>query len=555
MERVTIPQLIARTAAAHPKRSALQRQGRQGLDTITYSQLVSRVEMLARWIMAQGGKPGERIALLAPNGPEWVVAGLAIIRAGRVLVPLDMQFTPDEVFGLTDHSEATSIILSQQYANIVQLRDYPGLSQWPLENLIKDLETLKGSSEPFPEITPDDLAFLIYTSGTSGAPKGVPMSHHNVTSNVLAVSERLQPRATDVWLSLLPLSHGLELCMGLLAPLSCGACICYPRSRRPDQILGAMRDSGTTVMITVPAVLDYFAKVIRSKAPKGWRGALVRKTLALFPNSMRRRLVAKLSGMPVGNIRGVVCGGAFVSEDLETIWASLGLPIIQGYGLTEAGPVIAVNVVGNPTRASAGKVLPICKVQIAGANDLGVGEIQIKSPSMMSCYYNNEEATTATFTSDGWLKTGDLGYIDANGEMHISGRSKDVIITGNGLNVYPEEIEAKLEEHRYVRKACVVQKPITSKGRRAERDGDQVWAVVVLDEDELRIDNPKVLENEEELSKVLWQILADTNTRLAAYKRPAGIDLWAELPITRSGKVQRQRVRQVLSDGAAHPRA
>jgi long-chain acyl-CoA synthetase len=543
----SIPQLIARSVERYGERPALQRQLRHGLESMSYEVLAAHVESLARWIVAQGGEPGDRIALLAPNGPDWIVAALGVIQAGRVLVPLDMQLTPDEVLSLSEHSGAAVHIISRHYSHLQQLRDYPGMSQWPLEDLMSDLTRLPGAQGPLPVRKLDDLAILLYTSGTSGAPKGVPMTHRNITTNVLAVTERLEPLPTDVWLSLLPLSHGLELCMGFLAPLGCGASICYPRSRRPDQIIAAMRDSGVTVMVTVPAILDFFAKVVRSKAPRGWRGKLIQWTLSLAPMGLRRTLVARLSGFPISRIRGVVCGGAFLSPDLENIWIRLGLPIIQGYGLTEAGPVVAVNVTRRPTHASAGKLLPIVQVRIVDPDHMGVGEILVKSPGVMKEYYRNPEATEAVFTADGWLRTGDLGYLDSRGELHVAGRSKDVIITGSGLNVYPEEIEAKLEEHQFVRKACVVQRPITARGRRAEREQDQVWAVVVLDEDALRAEDPRLLEEPDRLSKLLEQILRDTNARLAPYKRPAGIDLWAELPITRSGKVQRQRVRQTLT--------
>jgi long-chain acyl-CoA synthetase len=255
--------------------------------------------------------------------------------------------------------------------------------------------------------------------------------------------------------------------------------------------------------------------------------------------------------MPVGRIRGIVCGGAFLSAELEDIWRRLGLPIIQGYGLTEAGPVVAVNRTDRPTRQSAGKILPPARVRIDNPDAHGVGEILVKSPGVMTGYFKNPEATAATFTEDGWLRSGDLGYIGPEGELHIAGRSKDVIITGNGLNVYPEEIETKLEEHRFVRKACVVQKPITTGGRRAQREGDEVWAVVVLDEDELNRADPEMIHDKAKVQSLLRQILADTNARLAPYKRPAGMDLWAELPITHSGKVQRQRVRQTLTTAAS----
>jgi long-chain acyl-CoA synthetase len=474
------------------------------------------------------------------------VAALAIIGAGRVLVPLDMQLTPDECLGLVEHSEATAIIASRQYSQLDNLRDHPGLSQWPLEDLVADIHLLTGSRDPLPERDADDTAILLYTSGTSGAPKGVPMSHHNITSNVIAVTKRLHPDTSDVWLSLLPLSHGLELCMGLLAPLSCGASICYPRSRRPEIIMDAMRQSGTTVMITVPAILDFFAKAVRSRAPKGWRGKLMRGGLRLLPPAIRRRVIALLSGMPIGTLRGVVCGGAFLLPELEATWRALGLPIIQGYGLTEAGPVVAVNRRYGPTVCSAGKLIETAEVQIVEKDAQGVGEILVKSAGVMAEYFKNPEATAQTFTEDGWLRTGDLGYLDDRGELHVAGRSKDVIITGNGLNVYPEEIEAKLEEHHLVTKACVVQRPITSGGRRAERDGDQVWAVIVLDEDTVRAECPEALSEPEAMHRLLGLVLTETNARLAPYKRPAGMDIWAELPITRSGKVQRQRVRQHL---------
>jgi long-chain acyl-CoA synthetase len=544
---VTIQQLFAKAVAEHGERPALERQTRSGLEVQTYEVLAAHVDRLARWIVAQGGLGGERVALIGPNGPDWVLAALAVIHAGRVLVPLDMQFTSSEVLELIEHSEATALITSRRYDHDEELKNFPGLTRWPLEDLVRDVTRLRGAQGPLPASRPEEMAILLYTSGTSGAPKGVPMTHRNVTTNVLAVSERLLPRPTDAWLSLLPLSHGLELCMGLLAPLCNGASICYPRSRRPELILRAMRDSGTTVMVTVPAVLDFFARAIRSKAPKGWRGKLMSFAISRIPRRLRRPLIARLSGMPLAKVRGVVCGGAFLPPEIEDIWRALGLPIIQGYGLTEAGPVVSVNQAKNPSRSSAGRPLEIAMVRISQPGEENIGEIQVRSPGVMSGYFKNPEATGATFTEDGWLKTGDLGHIDDYGELHVVGRSKDVIITGSGLNVYPEEIEAKLQEHPLVRLACVVQRPIEGRSRRAQRDQDQVWAVVVLDEEALREQDPSVLGNKEHLSRLMSQVLSETNSRLAPYKRPAGAECWHDLPITRSGKVQRQSVRDRLS--------
>jgi long-chain acyl-CoA synthetase len=315
-----------------------------------------------------------------------------------------------------------------------------------------------------------------------------------------------------------------------------------------------MRDAKASVLPCVPAVLEFFARAIRQRAPGGWRGKMVRLALALMPMGMRRWSVTKLSGMPLGSLRAVICGGAFLPLELEDFWRGMGQPIIQGYGMTEAGPVVSVNRLKRPTRQSAGKLVENVEVRIADKNAEGIGEIQVKSPGVMKGYFKNEEATREAFTEDGWLRTGDLGYMDDKDELHVAGRLKDVIITGNGLNVYPEEVEAKLQEHPLVKMACVVQRPIAARGRRAERDGDQVWAAVVLDPEALEREMPQIMNDTKKLQELISQILAETNSRLAPYKRPAGADNWEELPLTRSGKVRRQKVREIyLKGGETEP--
>jgi long-chain acyl-CoA synthetase len=302
-------------------------------------------------------------------------------------------------------------------------------------------------------ITAESVAEVVFTSGTTGAPKGVILSHGNIVANVRAVGEVIQARPSDRLLSILPLSHMLEQTVGLLLPLSGGGSVVYPASRQSNEIFRALARHGITAMVLVPQALQLFYDAIerevrRSGHEARWAAALQAARGA--PTPVRRLIFRQVHRRMGGRFRFFVCGGAPLSPARGERWETLGVPVLQGYGLTEAAPVVTGTAARDRRPDSVGAVLPGQSLRIAGD-----GEVLIAGPNVTAGYWRNPEATAAAFV-DGWYRTGDLGEIDAAGFVRLKGRKKDMIVLPNGLNVYAEDVENALRQQPGVHDAAAL---------------------------------------------------------------------------------------------------
>ncbi|MEZ7873729.1 MAG: AMP-binding protein [Bacteroidales bacterium] len=427
-------------------------------ERLTYGQFGDRVERLTEVFNKHGIKKGERVAILGNNMPNWAVSYFAITTSSRVAVPILPDFTAFEIANVIEHSESTVIIVSDKL-------NYK-LSKNILENFtlvvnMDSLEVLSAKDElqyivnELPD--PSDVATIIYTSGTSGTSKGVTLSHRNLVSQNYMANRLLPMFKEDVFLSILPLSHAYECSLGLILPFSRGAQVVYlDGAPTPSLLLPALAEVKPTIMLSVPLIVEKIYKnKIRPMFTKNWIMQV------LYSIHFIRRVFHKIAGKKLcqtfgGRLRFFGIGGSKLDGVVERFLADAGFPYGIGYGLTETSPLLAGAIPGKVTWQSTGPQLPDIEMKILNPNKKGIGEIVVKGPNVMLGYYKDPETTATCFTEDGWFRTKDLGYIDKKRNLYIKGRKDNMIVGPNGENIYPEEIEAVINEHDLVLESLVI---------------------------------------------------------------------------------------------------
>lgn len=442
--------------------------------SLTWSQVLLDIVRWQAALIQEGFEPGDRVAIMLKNCPTWVVFDQAALGLGLVTVPLYTSDRPENVAHVLRDSGAKLLLIAtaehwyplQKACNtlsslerVVTIRNLPegegdtrlrGLNEWLPE---------KTESQPRHVVSdPDTLATIVYTSGTTGKSKGVMLSHRNLLSTSWGALQTFDIYPSDLFLSFLPLSHCLERLAGYYLPVMAGAAVAYARSFQ--QLQEDLVHVRPTVLVTVPRIFERIQATLRSKLDKGPRHARWLFDLAVsigysrFEHAQGRAswnpghllwpllklLVAnKLMARLGGRLRLSVSGGAALSTDISRTFIGLGLPIIQGYGLTETSPVIGVNRVQDNLPSSIGHAIPGVEVRLGESNAL-----HVRGPNVMLGYWNNPEATRAVMTDDGWLNTGDIAQIDADGHITITGRIKEIIVLNNGEKIPPSDMEAAI---------------------------------------------------------------------------------------------------------------
>ncbi len=421
-----------------------------------------------------GIRPGDRVAILGANMPNWGVAFFAITSMGAVAVPLLPDFHEREIQTFLDHAGCDAMFVSaKQHARIRDLA-VPRLRHVILlesfELLPADcVEAKPGSHSPIwteavgevpsTEVHEDDLASIIYTSGTTGKSKGVMLTHRNIVFNAVQV-QTIQPvQADDVFLSILPLSHTYENTLGLVLPVMRGASVWYlDKPPTPNILLPALEKVRPTLMLSVPLVIE---KIYKQRVLKKFTGsALLRR---VYDTERGRKFLHRMAGKKLmktfgGRLHFFGIGGAKLDPNAERFLREARFPYAVGYGLTETAPMLAGANPQNVRYQSTGPAMEGVELRIANADSVtGEGEIEARSLSVMRGYYNEPELTREAFTHDGWFRTGDLGVFDADGHLYIKGRLKNLIIGAGGENIYPEEIEHVINNYEYVVESLVVE--------------------------------------------------------------------------------------------------
>ncbi len=503
----TLVQLLREAADRFEARPALLFRPGIRYQTWSYRQLWEESGRVASLLQQRGLNKGDRALLWGPNCPQWVLAFFGCVRAGVIVVPLDMQSPQDFVARVTDKTQPALAFVSRITPEHDGLQ-LPKVYFEELGDLIRDL--------PPPldvEATGADLAEIMFTSGTTGNPKGVMITHANLISNLEAADQYIPSKPSYRLISILPLSHMFEQMASLLMTLRGGGNIAYPTSRQPTVLFRAMRERKVTTMLLVPQALDLFMKGIerevrRQGKERVWR--IMMRIARYAPIPLRRLLFRSVHKQFGGSLRFIVSGGAALDPELGEKWSMLGIKIIQAYGTTEASPAISAHTLAKPRFDSVGQPLPGVEVVISEE-----GEVLLKGPNITPGYWEDPENTTAVF-EDGWYKTGDQGYLDQQGYLHLQGRKKDMIVLPSGQNVFPDDIEAILRKHTGVRDAVVVGLPRGS--------GIEVHAALLLEDPQVA---PEV---------VSW-----ANHQLAEHQQIRGSTVWPEedFPRTHTLKVKK----------------
>lgn len=488
---------------------------------ISYLDLYDYAYRMANWYQSHSLEKGDAILLWAPNSPEWVAALLACSLTGVIAVPLDARVQPDFVRHIAAETGAKAGIKSR-FMNIDT--DIPW---WDTGDLLRQIREIPPIFNE-PEITGNDILEIVYTSGTTAEPKGVILTNKNIVSNIASLSEVLSYKKYWKFLSVLPLSHMLEQNVGLFIPLFYGCSITYLRTRKSAAIMQAMQEEAVTSIITVPLMLQTLREgILREIESRGATRAFDRlhQIAGKLPRRVRRILFRSVLKKFGNKLDFFAVGGAPLDMDVEDFWNGLGLKVLQGYGLTETSPLVTCNTLKNPQAGTVGRSLPGQEIKLSAD-----GEILVRGDNVTQGYYKRPDLQEKYFT-DGWYRTGDIGEIDSEGYLRIKGRTKNMILTASGMNVYPEDIESELNRTAGVREACVLGE---------EREGQTViHAVLLLDEG---VNNGKA-------------IVEAANANLGDHQKIQAFTVWdkPDFPRTTTLKVQRRFVLEELESkhGAA----
>jgi long-chain acyl-CoA synthetase len=560
LKNVTIIELLVAINRRFSNIPAVQAKRGDGFYSISYIDLGRHTSDTSYTLKTLGVEWGDRVAILSESRPEWSVAFFGIVSCAGVTVPMDAKLSDAEIEFILNDSEAKCLFTSDHFIErILALK--PKLKFLKQIILFDDaqgegLMFLKNFKVPenevsYREITPDDIALTVYTSGTTGTAKGVQLTFKNLLFEVMSLNDYVEFKPGDQFLSILPLNHMLELTGGLIAPLYAGGTITYCDSIKPTNILKLMQETKTTTMICVPLVLKMFHDSIIKKAEglPGFKKKLffglmaLSKFLLKFKISVGRSFFGAVHSQFGGRLRCFVSGGAPLDPIVEENFSAMGFNVLQGYGLTETSPVITVNTFKERKYGSVGIPLKGLEVKILPNSETGrkEGEIITKGPQVMLGYYRNPEKT-AEVLKDGWFYTGDIGYFDKDGFLFISGRIKNMIVLGAGKKVFPEEIEEVMSASPLIKEICVLGR-VADRG--ARKGCEEVYAVVVPNLDPFAKEER---DNKEIVKKKISEELSRLGGNLAEYKRIMDFDVWYdELPKTSTRKIKRKVLLELIS--------
>lgn len=554
LSKISIIELLITVNRRFSSHVALQIKEGDGFRALTYTRLGMRTAGTSFYLMKLGVEKGDRVAIFSESRPEWAVALFGIVSCAGIVVPMDVKLSDTEIEFILNDCQAKCVFVSKKVLETI-LRVKPKLP------LIKDiicldevasdgvllLKDFKVSEKEISHrgIQPEDTALIVYTSGTTGVAKGVEITYKNLLFEVMSLNNYIDFSPKDNFLSILPLNHLLELTGGLIAPLYAGARVTYCDSLKPPALMKLMQETKTTTMICVPLVLKMFhggiLKKIEDMNPRKkklfYRMLGLSRFLLNFNIRIGRLLFRQLHQQFGGYLKCFVSGGAPLDPRVEEDFHALGFNVLQGYGLTETSPVLTVNTFSERKYTSVGIPLKGVEVQITKNKlDDHEGEIIARGPNIMRGYYKNEEKTKEVL-KDGWFHTGDIGYLDDDGFLYITGRIKNMIVLGGGKKVFPEEIEEVMSKSKLIKEMCVVGLKATA-GLKAGTE--EVFAVIVPNSDEFSE------EEKQNKSIIKDKIAAEINqlsSNLAEYKKISDFMLYFdELPKTSTKKVKRKEV-------------
>jgi long-chain acyl-CoA synthetase len=501
---------------------------------LKYGDLTARASKLASYLIESGVKHGDRIALLSESKPEWGVGFFGVVRSGAIVVPLDIKLTETELVNILSDCAPNTVLVDAKHQALIDAvkmkvssiqnvycLDAEGDADHPSIDSLEPKKVCEGRDRML-----DEVALIVYTSGTTGNPKGVQTTFGNIIFQVNCFNEIAGMCETDKFLSILPLNHLLELTGGFLGVLTNGGTVCFSHSLFPQEIIKSMRELQITGMVSVPLFF------------KSLKGAIERdlKKKGVPPEGIKAAAPA-IKEQFGGHLRVFICGGAPLDVEVAEFFQMLGVPVLQGYGLTETSPVISGNALSANCVGSVGQALPGVEVKIdTKAEGDTEGEILTRGPHVMKGYYKRDDLTSEVIDKDGWFHTGDIGRIDDNGFLFITGRIKNLIVLGGGKKVFPEEVETAFSNSTLIKECCVCSR----KSSDGFKEGTEEVCVVVVPADSILAEHKN---DAEAVKQAVKKELDELGQHLAPYKRPTRIFIHdGDLPKTPTRKIKRPLV-------------
>ncbi len=523
----TIQQMLEKKASLYADKIAYSiRKKDLSVSSFTFSEVFTLSTEFSAYLRALGLKKGDHVAIVGENSPEWAISYFAVIWAGAIAVPLDARARTEHVKQVLGLSDSRFLIASAGFAEVL-------VNTATVEHLIpmdKALETQMDTEKTVPaeKSEPQDIADIVFTSGTTGNPKGVMLSHGSIMSNLETLYSAFPITDKDTAFSILPIHHVYERIGGILLSFYCGQSVFFSRSIKPREMLSDLKVARPTVWLNTPLILERLLQRIEQGKAKNFL------TRAL-PSKLFGKMAKKRLGLD--RLRLIVSGGAALSEAASEGLEKYEFPLFQGYGMSETCAVIAVNPFFKPKNASGGMVLENSEVEIRDVDSEGIGEICVRGANVMNGYYKNPGATREILSDDGWLRTGDLGYFDHEGYLYITGRKKSVIVTKGGKNISPEEIEEKLTPLETVEEAVVF-----------SPDDERIQAVIFPEADGIskKLGQSPQRGDDERIWNILKNEITKLNRRLEPHKRISHFAIAREeLPKTTTRKIKRYLFRDM----------
>lgn len=527
----SVQEMLILSSKTYGDKTALEDLNETPIQKVTYNQLFENVVKFGKALNKLGLKERDHIAVIGENRVQWGITYLTAMCFNYVIVPIDKNLSHNEILNILHESDSVAIVFSETYEPLLRekgdallkLKNYISMDLTKEENGFYSMTQLMGNESSalhtLPHISPDDLAEIIFTSGSLGRAKGVMLSQRNLAANLMAMTSMIKMYSTDRFLSVLPIHHTYECTCGFLCPVYTGGSVHYARSLKT--VVDDLQKVKATMLLGVPLLYDkMFKKISKGIKDDKVKSKVVPPLMKITDllqgvgwKDAKKKVFKELHEKFGGSIRIFIAGGAAPDPLVAKGLRELGFTFIQGYGLTETAPILALNRLDNFKDNAAGIPLPGVEIKINNPDSEGIGEIFTRGKNVMLGYYKNPKLTEETF-KNGWFKTGDIGYIDSDGFLHISGRKKNVIISKSGKNIFPEEIEDILNRNPFIQECLVY-------GEKDEKQ-DEIIAVQLVTDAEAFIEYSEknnVAITPEFIEKTISEAIKQANKELTSYKQ------------------------------------
>ncbi|MDR2211214.1 MAG: AMP-binding protein [Spirochaetaceae bacterium] len=542
----TLPQMFTITCKRYGERPCLTIY-EPGRISLNYNEALAKIRALARWLHARGIKRGDKVAVTGKNSPEWAVAYMGVLFSGATVVPIDYQLSNEETELLISTAKTRILFVDEE-----KFDRFAGGTRVKLEEVVslgKDkgpyIYDLDGPEADIGTAESQDLAAILFTSGTMGKPKGVMLTHENLVSDCYLAQGHMDLSPTDVFYALLPLHHAYTMLAVLIETLSVGAEVVFGKRMVTKAILKDLKEAKITMFLAVPLLFNkVLSSIIRGVKEKGpivyglisllmGISGFIKKVFKVNPGKKMFGFILEKASLTT--LRIGICGGGPLAPSVFKKYNQLGIDFVQGYGLTETSPIINLNPVEHYKETSVGQVVPWTDMKILDPDDRGIGEVIVKGPMVMKGYFEMPQETAESFTPDGYFKTGDLGYLDDEDYLYLTGRAKNMIVTAGGKNIYPEEIENEFQLFEEIEQILIRG---YTEGKKAATE--HIEALVYPSQDFTWTgDGPP-----EELAKTrINKIIQEVNQRLLPYKRIERVRILEKpMEMTTTKKIKRDSV-------------